>query len=64
MNRLLKGRIIERYGSQFDFAHALGVHEALVSRVVRGRKVLSEEDRRHWARVLKDDPARLFPKEV
>jgi len=64
VNRILKARIIEHFGSQFDFAHALGIHEAMVSKIVRNRLRLSEEERRRWARVLKDDPDRLFPVEA
>lgn len=64
MNRILKARIIERFGSQFSFAHALGIHEAMVSKIVRNRVRLSAEERQLWARVLKDDPDRLFPVEA
>jgi plasmid maintenance system antidote protein VapI len=37
MNQKLKAKIIERYGSQWQFAHAAGLHEAQISRIVRGR---------------------------
>jgi len=53
MNLKLKAKIIENYGSQYKFAHALGVREIEVSAFVRGHKSLSPEKRREWARLLK-----------
>jgi len=53
MNRCLKAKIIERFGSQADFSEAIGVHEAIISRVVRGRKILSPETQNLWAKTLK-----------
>lgn len=52
MNRKLKAKIIERYGSQFLFATTMGLHEASVSRIIRGRRALSPEDRAQWAVAL------------
>ncbi len=52
MNRRLKAKIVERFGTQADFAQALGVDDALVSRVVRGRRSLSTENKILWARKL------------
>ena len=52
MNRRLKAKIVERFGTQADFAQALGVDEALVSRVVRGRRSLSTENKKLWMRKL------------
>ena len=60
MNRKLKARIIERYGTQADFAQAVNVDEAFVSRVVRGRRVLKPEVRILWGKALKCDPKELF----
>ena len=61
MNLILKGKIIEKYGSQWRFAHCLGTHEHVVSQVVRERKSLPPEDRKKWAEKLQDDEERLFP---
>jgi Protein of unknown function (DUF739) len=61
MNRELKGEIVKRFGSQFNFAHAIGWHEATVSRVIRGHHVLDDDTKREWAATLETDVARLFP---
>jgi plasmid maintenance system antidote protein VapI len=64
MNKTLKGKIIGKYGSQVEFAKAIGEHEAVISRVVRGHHDLTAEERMKWAEVLDyDDPERLFQKE-
>jgi len=52
MNKLLKAKIIEKYGSQFEFSRVLKAHESDVSRVVRGRKVLTQKDLKKWADAL------------
>ena len=61
MNRKLKARIVERFGSQADFAQEIQVDESIISRVVRGRRVLSPEDQAMWCKVLKCDPSLLEP---
>jgi plasmid maintenance system antidote protein VapI len=60
MNLILKGKIIEGYGSQWRFAHSLGIHEHEVSAVIRGRKALPLDERRKWAELLGDKEERLF----
>lgn len=63
MNQFLKGKIVEKYGSQIEFARVLGEHESIVSRVVRGHRDLDPEERTRWANMLGfDDPERLFQK--
>ncbi len=52
MNKKLKGKIIEEFGSQADFAQAMKLHESVVSRVVHGRQALRPADREKWARFL------------
>jgi plasmid maintenance system antidote protein VapI len=49
MNRKLKARIIEVYGSQADFSQAIGVDEARISRIVRNRRKLQAEEMERWA---------------
>ena len=44
MNKILKARIIERFGSQADFAQAIGIDETKVSRIIRGRRRLTEKE--------------------
>jgi len=53
MNRVLKSKIIERFGSQGDFALKAGINESVVSQVIRGRRKLNEDERGRWARILK-----------
>lgn len=60
MNKKLKGKIIERFGSQFEFARKIAAHEADVSRVIRGRKDLSQDERDRWAKILQCKPADIF----
>lgn len=57
MNKLLKGKIVERYGSQFEFARSIGEHESVVSRVIRGRHTLAVHERVKWAKALGCDDA-------
>ena len=52
MNKFLKGKIVERFGSQFEFARAIGEHESIVSRVIRGHHTMTVEGRKKWAQVL------------
>ena len=61
MNLKLKGRIVEKFGSQFEFALVIRNHESLVSKVVRGRRVLDVMDRRRWAKALDCEPSEIFP---
>lgn len=52
MNKRLKAKIIEHYGTQFLFAVFVGEHESEISKVIRGRRVLSPEARKKWAGAL------------
>lgn len=52
MNKKLKAAIVGKYGSQADFAQVVGVDETIVSRIVRGRRELSEEEKTRWAAIL------------
>ena len=53
MNRKLKARIIEHFGSQADFAPIVGRDETYVSRIVRGRRTLPPAEQGRWADALK-----------
>ena len=55
MNRKLRVKIIERFGTQADFAEAANLDDATVSRVVRGRRELSLEEKARWAKLLKTE---------
>ncbi len=60
VNMALKGAIIERYGTQADFAAAIGASEVVVSRVIRGRRELTDDEKHRWARVLHVKVDELF----
>ena len=61
MNKRLKGKIVEKFGTQFEFSKAVNDHESNVSRVIRGRRKLGDEDRKTWADVLGEElTAALF----
>lgn len=51
-NLKLKARIVLMFGSQSDFAAKLGMHEARVSQVVRGRRPINMKTRKAWAKAL------------
>lgn len=62
MNKILKAKIVEKYGSQVEFSKIIGEHEAIVSRVIRGHHNLTPEERLRWAIALDcDNPEKLFP---
>jgi len=60
MNRFLKAKIVERFGTQADFGQAIGEDETLISRVVRGRRQLSLERKVKWADALGCKVKELF----
>ena len=53
MNKRLKGKIVEHFGCQVDFAQKAKVDESLVSRVIRGRRELSDDEQARWAKLLR-----------
>ena len=56
--------IFEKYGTQWDFAKAAGIHESRVSRVVEGRRTLTKAERREWAELLGTDSSELWEEDV
>ena len=60
MNKTLKARIIEVFGTQADFSTAIDTDETIVSKVVRGRRKLDPETQKLWAKTLKCRPGDLF----
>ncbi len=60
MNRKLKGKIVELYGSQTNFAMKIGEDETFVSRVINGRRRLNEKQQRRWAKALKVNSEDFF----
>ena len=63
MNKLLKAKIFERYGTQYDFSRAVNAHESYVSRVVQERKILPVAEQHLWAKLLGEPVSVLFGKE-
>jgi transcriptional regulator with XRE-family HTH domain len=59
MNKALRLRIVEQFGTQADFAQAISVDESKVSRVIRGRKNLKPKDLQKWSEALRCDPSIL-----
>jgi len=63
MNQKLKAKIIEKYGTQADFAAAIDTDETLISRVVRRRRKLSPHIQKKWADALKCKSKDIFSDE-
>jgi len=59
MTKSLRLRILEKFESQANFAMKLKIDESVVSRIIRGRKKLTKENREKWAKALECDPAIL-----
>jgi len=53
----LRGRIIERYGSQQKFADILGISSTSMSKKMQCRTGFSQEDIEQWAKLLDIDRA-------
>lgn len=51
-NAKLKGRIVEKFGSQAKFATALGVTEATINNKLNGARKMSQDDVYAWADAL------------
>lgn len=61
INWKLKYEILERFGTQGDFALKVCRAQSAVSEVIHGRKQLSLEEQRRWAKELFCKPEKLFP---
>jgi len=51
-NYKLKSKIIAKFGRQADFANILNVDEAVISRIVCGRRKLNDSSKKIWAQLL------------
>lgn len=60
MNKKLKGKIVEVFGSQADFAMKIGEDETYVSRVIHGRRELDQKKQARWAKALRTTKEDLF----
>ena len=63
MNKKLKSKIILKFGTQADFAQAIGEYQTIVSEVIRGRRRLSDYKEVEWALALGCQPKEIFPKD-
>lgn len=60
-NLFLKARIIERFGTQTDFAKILGLSEDRLSKYIHGRLLPKEEERQLIAKKLECPESEVFP---
>ena len=63
MNKILKAKIVERFGTQADFANAIDTDETIISRIIRGRRQLDSEKQLIWAKALGCSPKDIFANE-
>ncbi|WP_073478757.1 helix-turn-helix domain-containing protein [Desulfatibacillum alkenivorans] len=61
MNAILKAEIIKVFWSQANFADHIGVSDSLISKVVRERRNLSQNEKTLWAESLGVSASYLFP---
>lgn len=60
-NRFLKAKIIERIGTQTDFARLVGLSEDRLSKIICGRLSPRESERQLIARKLGVPESEIFP---
>jgi hypothetical protein len=60
INWELKKKIKEQFGSQAKFASVIQVPEPIISRVINGYKILSEEEKKRWAICLRCEHEKIF----
>lgn len=53
--RKLRGRIVEKYQTQTNFARAVGISKNAMSRKMSGQVRLSQEDMVQWSELLDID---------
>lgn len=52
MNLKLKAMIVEKFANQSNFAFSVREHESMISKVIRGRRELTDQQKQKWAQVL------------
>ncbi len=55
LNLKLKLKIIEKFKTQADFAEKLGIRDEILSRIVRGRRPLTDNEIKEWSQLLDVD---------
>jgi plasmid maintenance system antidote protein VapI len=63
MNKKLKAKIIEKFGTQAEFAQAIKTDETIISRIIRGRRTLDSDKQFIWAKALGCKPKDIFADE-
>ena len=64
MNLKLKAKIIEKYGTQADFAPVINTDESLISKIIRDRRKLDIAMQFVWAKALGCKPEDIFNNEA
>ncbi len=64
MNLKLKAKIIEKYGTQADFAQIIDMDDSLISKIIRGRRTLNSAKQFEWAQALGCKPKDIFEDEI
>jgi len=59
-NNLLRAKIIERFGVYADFAEHIREDESIISRIVCGRRDLTQDKKAAWAHALNCKPEDIF----
>jgi len=62
MNKKLKAKIVENFGSQVNFAQVIKTDETIISRVVCGRRSLPVDVQGKWADILHCKIKDIFPR--
>ncbi len=60
MNKKLKAKIIEYYGTEINFSKAINLHESVVSKIIQGHRKLRISEQIRWSQILKSNPKELF----
>ena len=63
VNLKLKAKIVEKYGTQADFAPVINTDESLISKIIRGRRKLDTKMQFVWAKALGCRPEDIFTNE-
>lgn len=56
----LRGRIVEKFGSQIKFANAVGCSLSFLSQYLNGKKKLDQPTMEKWMMALEIDPADIY----
>ncbi|MBU4186117.1 MAG: helix-turn-helix domain-containing protein [Proteobacteria bacterium] len=60
MNLELKAMVIKKFGSQAEFSMVINEDESTISRVIKGRRRLNDEQKNKWADALGCKPNEIF----